>query len=67
MKCLLEGKKKSMYKINKLTFSFFEYLKPANCDKYLRNEGLEEEDGYLWKQIGKNLLCTCTLYGVAWL
>jgi len=29
--------------------------------------GFEKEDAYFWKQMGKALLCTYTLFGVAWL
>ena len=29
--------------------------------------GFEKEDAYFWKQMGKALLCTYTLFGVAWI
>ncbi|XP_062203146.1 uncharacterized protein LOC133905401 isoform X1 [Phragmites australis] len=32
-----------------------------------RKMGFEKEDAYFWKQMGKAMLCTYTLFGVAWL
>lgn len=32
-----------------------------------RRMGFEKEDAYFWKQMGKAMLCTYTLFGVAWL
>ncbi|KAK1586850.1 hypothetical protein Q3G72_006704 [Acer saccharum] len=43
-----------------------EWLKSIDADKYLKKIGLGKEDWYFWKQIGKALLCTYTLFGVAW-
>ncbi|KAM4095856.1 hypothetical protein ACJW30_08G062200 [Castanea mollissima] len=45
----------------------FQLVKSMNAQKYLKKIGLGKEDYYFWKQIGKALLCTCTLFGVAWL
>ncbi|XP_073132532.1 uncharacterized protein [Henckelia pumila] len=41
--------------------------KSFEADKYLRKIGLGKEDHHFWKQVGKALLCTYTLFGVAWL
>ncbi|XP_077221179.1 homeobox prospero protein [Tasmannia lanceolata] len=38
-----------------------------NAQKFLKKIGLGKEDHYFWKQIGKALLCTYTVFGVAWL
>ncbi|RLN35133.1 hypothetical protein C2845_PM03G29570 [Panicum miliaceum] len=35
--------------------------------RLLRRMGFEKEDAYFWKQMGKAMLCTYTLFGVAWL
>ncbi|KAG2633609.1 hypothetical protein PVAP13_2NG362300 [Panicum virgatum] len=35
--------------------------------RLLRRMGFEKEDAYFWKQMGKALLCTYTLFGVAWI
>ncbi|KAK4855896.1 hypothetical protein QYF36_012057 [Acer negundo] len=43
-----------------------EWLKSIDADRYLKKIGLGKEDWYFWKQIGKALLCTYTLFGVAW-
>ncbi|KAL5704450.1 hypothetical protein ACHQM5_022880 [Ranunculus cassubicifolius] len=40
--------------------------KPFNAQRFLKKIGLGKEDHYFWKQIGKSLLCTYTLFGVAW-
>ncbi|KAA3485803.1 Homeobox prospero [Gossypium arboreum] len=45
----------------------FQLLKSIDADKYLKKIGLGKEDHYFWKQVGKALLCTYTLFGVAWL
>ncbi|KAF3944035.1 hypothetical protein CMV_029461 [Castanea mollissima] len=45
----------------------FQLVKSINAQKYLKKIGLGKEDYYFWNQIGKALLCTCTLFGVAWL
>ncbi|CAI9106915.1 OLC1v1006162C1 [Oldenlandia corymbosa var. corymbosa] len=37
------------------------------AEKFLSKVGLGKEDHHFWKQIGKGLLCTYTLFGVAWL
>ncbi|XP_050237454.1 uncharacterized protein LOC126687116 [Mercurialis annua] len=44
----------------------FEYIKSMNYDKYLRKVGLGREDWHFWKQVGKALVCTYTLFGAAW-
>ncbi|XP_051115528.1 uncharacterized protein LOC127240738 isoform X2 [Andrographis paniculata] len=36
-------------------------------EKYLKRIGLGKEDYHFWKQIGKGLICTYTLFGLAWL
>uniref|UniRef100_A0A0E0MW85 Uncharacterized protein n=1 Tax=Oryza rufipogon TaxID=4529 RepID=A0A0E0MW85_ORYRU len=35
--------------------------------RLLRRMGLEKEDAYFWKQMGKGMLCTYALFGAAWL
>ncbi|BBH04692.1 hypothetical protein Prudu_015895, partial [Prunus dulcis] len=45
----------------------YQLAKSLNAQKYLKKIGLGKEDYYFWKQIGKALLCTYTLFGVAWL
>ncbi|KAF5194129.1 homeobox prospero protein [Thalictrum thalictroides] len=37
-----------------------------NALRFLKNLGFGREDQYFWKKIGKALLCTYTLFGVAW-
>ncbi|KAJ0021292.1 uncharacterized protein LOC116113221 [Pistacia vera] len=44
----------------------FELLKSFDANKYLKKIGLGREDYHFWKQVGKALLCTYTLFGVAW-
>ncbi|XP_009764297.1 uncharacterized protein LOC107830148 [Nicotiana tabacum] len=41
--------------------------KSFDAQKYLKRVGLGKEDYHFWKQVGKALLCTYTLFGVAWL
>ncbi|KAL0436795.1 UNVERIFIED_CONTAM: hypothetical protein Sradi_0387400 [Sesamum radiatum] len=36
-------------------------------EKFLKKIGLGKEDHHFWKQVGKALLCTYALFGVAWL
>ncbi|CAN4082564.1 unnamed protein product [Withania somnifera] len=40
--------------------------KSLDAQKYLKKIGLGKEDYHFWKQVGKALLCTYTLFGVAW-
>ncbi|KAM4083492.1 hypothetical protein ACJW30_08G062500 [Castanea mollissima] len=54
-------------KAPKLQTKRFQLVKSINAQKYLKKIGLGKEDYYFWNQIGKALLCTCTLFGVAWL
>lgn len=42
-------------------------MKSMRAERFLKKVGLGREDRYFWKQIGKALLCTYTLIGVAWL
>ncbi|KAL5742885.1 hypothetical protein ACOSP7_029617 [Xanthoceras sorbifolium] len=44
-----------------------EWLKSIDANKYLKKIGIGREDRYFWKQVGKALLCTYTLFGVAWI
>ncbi|PIA51378.1 hypothetical protein AQUCO_01100298v1 [Aquilegia coerulea] len=37
-----------------------------HAHNFLKKSGLGKEDHYFWKQIGKALLCTYALFGVAW-
>ncbi|KAL6979117.1 hypothetical protein U1Q18_020781 [Sarracenia purpurea var. burkii] len=37
------------------------------AEKYLKKIGLGKEDRYFWKQVGKALLCTHAIFGIAWL
>ncbi|XP_042510761.1 uncharacterized protein LOC122086117 [Macadamia integrifolia] len=39
----------------------------TDTQKFLKKIGLGKEDYYFWKQIGKALLSTYALFGVAWL
>jgi len=48
-------------------FKGFQLVKSMNAEKYLKKVGLGKEDYHFWKQIGKALLWTYTLFGVAWL
>ncbi|KAB1225771.1 Protein NRT1/ PTR FAMILY 8.2 [Morella rubra] len=45
----------------------FQLVKSMNTQKFLKKIGLGKEDYYFWKQVGKALLATYTLFGVAWL
>lgn len=38
-----------------------------HAKKYLKKIGLEGEDYFFWKQVGKALLCTYTIMGGIWL
>ncbi|XAR60703.1 hypothetical protein NMG60_11034179 [Bertholletia excelsa] len=42
-------------------------VKSFDAERFLKKIGLGKEDHYFWKQVGKALLCTYTLFGVAWL
>ncbi|KAG8367034.1 hypothetical protein BUALT_Bualt16G0030400 [Buddleja alternifolia] len=42
-------------------------VKSFEAEKYLKKIGLGKEDHHFWKQVGKALLCTYTLFGAAWL
>ncbi|KAI4306648.1 hypothetical protein L6164_029908 [Bauhinia variegata] len=42
-------------------------LNSANAQKFLKKIGLGKEDYYVWKQVGKALLCTYALFGAVWL
>ncbi|KAJ7964127.1 Homeobox prospero [Quillaja saponaria] len=42
-------------------------LNSTKTQKFLKKIGLGKEDYHFWKQVGKALLCTYTLIGVAWL
>ncbi|KAM7255932.1 hypothetical protein ACFE04_011673 [Oxalis oulophora] len=44
-----------------------EWLKTLDADKYLKKVGLGKQDYYFWKQIGKALLCSYTIFGLGWL
>ncbi|KAI3987459.1 hypothetical protein C5167_040494 [Papaver somniferum] len=37
-----------------------------NAEKFLKTIGMGKKDRYFWKQIGKALLCTYTVFGLAW-
>ncbi|KAG9131749.1 hypothetical protein Leryth_009485 [Lithospermum erythrorhizon] len=41
--------------------------KSFDAEKFLKKVGIGKEDHYFWKQVGKALLCTYTLFGAAWL
>ncbi|KAI5675045.1 hypothetical protein M9H77_05995 [Catharanthus roseus] len=41
--------------------------KSFDAQKYLKKIGLGREDYHFWKQVGKALLCTYAVIGVAWL
>ncbi|XP_068669335.1 uncharacterized protein [Aristolochia californica] len=41
--------------------------KLSKAQKFLKKIGLGKEDYPFWKQIGKALLCTYTVFGLAWL
>ncbi|XP_028093586.1 uncharacterized protein LOC114293674 [Camellia sinensis] len=43
------------------------FAKSFESDKLLKKIGLGKEDHHFWKQVGTALLCTYTLFGVAWL
>ncbi|XP_027337682.1 uncharacterized protein LOC113851415 [Abrus precatorius] len=45
----------------------FHLLSSMHAKKYLKNVGVEREDYYFLKQVGKALLCTYTIMGVFWL
>ncbi|CAL1408657.1 unnamed protein product [Linum trigynum] len=47
--------------------SGIEYLKSLNYNKYLSRVGIGRDDWHFWKQIGKALACTYTIFGLAWL
>lgn len=40
--------------------------KSFDAEKYLKKIGLGKEDHHFWKQVGKALLCTYAVIGVAW-
>ncbi|KAL7202623.1 hypothetical protein ACSBR1_034151 [Camellia fascicularis] len=43
------------------------FAKSFKSDKLLKKIGLGKKDHHFWKQVGTTLLCTYTLFGVAWL
>ncbi|CAN8301369.1 unnamed protein product [Cochlearia groenlandica] len=43
-----------------------EALKSMDANKYLKKVGLGRDDMFFWKQVGKSLLCTYTIFGLAW-
>ncbi|XP_014518270.1 uncharacterized protein LOC106775645 [Vigna radiata var. radiata] len=45
----------------------FHLLSSMNSKKYLKNIGLEREDYYFLKHVGKGLLCTYAVLGAMWL
>ncbi|KAG9440312.1 hypothetical protein H6P81_020477 [Aristolochia fimbriata] len=45
----------------------FQMARLSNAQKFLKKIGLGKEDLPFWKQIGKALLCTYTVFGLAWL
>ncbi|MED6145209.1 hypothetical protein PIB30_022981 [Stylosanthes scabra] len=45
----------------------FKLLSSMHAKKYLKKIGLESEDYYFWKQVGKYLLCGYTIMGGIWL
>ncbi|TKY47137.1 cysteine synthase [Spatholobus suberectus] len=45
----------------------FHLLSSMHSKKYLKNIGLEREDYYLLKHVGKGLLCTYAVLGALWL
>lgn len=45
----------------------FKLLNSPTVQKYLKKVGMGKEDYYFWKQVGKALLCTYTIFGAAWL
>ncbi|XP_027933322.1 uncharacterized protein LOC114188863 [Vigna unguiculata] len=45
----------------------FHLLSSMNSKKYLKNIGLEREDYYFLKHVGKGLLCTYAVLGALWL
>ncbi|CAF1891825.1 unnamed protein product [Brassica napus] len=56
----------------RMFFFFFcvtgiEALKSMDANKYLKKVGLGRDDMFFWKQGGKALLCTYTIFGMAWL
>ncbi|XP_076937114.1 uncharacterized protein LOC143604567 [Bidens hawaiensis] len=52
--------RKSYRAVETVTISF-------NAEKYLKKIGLGKEDYHFWKQIGKALFCTYTVFGAMWL
>ncbi|CAJ1960343.1 unnamed protein product [Sphenostylis stenocarpa] len=45
----------------------FHLLSSMHSKKYLKNIGLEREDYYFLKHVGKGLLCTYAVLGALWL
>ncbi|MED6138482.1 hypothetical protein PIB30_074626 [Stylosanthes scabra] len=45
----------------------FKLLSSMHAKKYLKKIGLESEDYFFWKQVGKALLCSYTIMGGVWL
>ncbi|KAK7305349.1 hypothetical protein VNO77_43254 [Canavalia gladiata] len=45
----------------------FHLLSFMHVKKYMKNIGLEREDYYFLKQVGKALLCTYSIIGAMWL
>ncbi|GLU02266.1 hypothetical protein SLE2022_195210 [Rubroshorea leprosula] len=45
----------------------FKLLNSVTVQKYLKKVGRGKEDYDFWKQVGKALLCTYTIFGIAWL
>ncbi|RDX75359.1 hypothetical protein CR513_44765, partial [Mucuna pruriens] len=45
----------------------FHLLSSMHSKKYLKNIGLEREDYYFLKRVGKGLLCTYAILGALWL
>lgn len=44
-----------------------EALKSMDANNYLKKVGLGRDDMFFWKQVGKALLCTYTIFGMAWI
>ncbi|XP_020587426.1 uncharacterized protein LOC110029465 [Phalaenopsis equestris] len=47
--------------------SWFSMRNFPKARRFLRKFGFEKEDIYFWKQMGKAMLCTYTIFGLAWL
>ncbi|PKA65178.1 hypothetical protein AXF42_Ash013299 [Apostasia shenzhenica] len=55
------------YRQEKSQSSWFSMRNFPKARRFIRKMGFEKDDIYFWKQMGKAMLCTYALFGLAWL